>query len=271
MGAVLAFVAALALEPKHELVCEIKDKAVQESSGLAASARHPGELYTVNDSGSQPVIYRFDLKGRIRNKVRLTGTQNVDWEDLAQARGQLFVADIGDNLARRKSIEIAQVSERDAERAEARPKLYSLTYPDGPRNAEAFAVDPMSGDFWIVEKVNGKSGVYWAAAPRPGKVELSRVGTVTLGSIIPGSRLVTGMCFSGDGKDVFVRTYFGLWRFPVPKRRTEWWRGPSTRLTIEPERQGEAVCTSLDGETVFTSSEGSPCPIRSLPRPRSVQ
>ena len=41
----------------------IADRAVGESSGLAASRRNPGLLWTHNDSDDEPYLYCLDLQG----------------------------------------------------------------------------------------------------------------------------------------------------------------------------------------------------------------
>lgn len=71
-----------------------------EASGLAASRRTPGLLWTHDDSGGQPEIYAVETGGRLRGVLRLEGIKAEDWEDLASAefdgKAWLIVADTGD-------------------------------------------------------------------------------------------------------------------------------------------------------------------------------
>src|SRR4026209_2890410 len=81
----------------------IKDKSVNESSGLVASRTTPGMYWTHNDSGDGPFIYAFDTAGDTRGIFRVTGAQALDWEDIAAGPGPqanksyLYIGDIGDN------------------------------------------------------------------------------------------------------------------------------------------------------------------------------
>ena len=54
-----------------------------EASGLAASRRTDGLIWTHNDSGGEPVLFALGTDGALRGKVRLEGVTNEDWEDLA--------------------------------------------------------------------------------------------------------------------------------------------------------------------------------------------
>src|SRR5262245_45881211 len=80
-----------------------------EASGLAASRRNPGVLWTHNDSGD-PFVFAITSTGGVKGRVRVTGAQVWDWEDIAVGpcpKGTcLYIADIGDNDRRRRSVTI---------------------------------------------------------------------------------------------------------------------------------------------------------------------
>lgn len=256
--------ALVLLNAEHTLLTKIADRDVAESSGIATSALEPGQFWTHNDSGSKAVLYRFDTDGEVTAKVQVRGAKTVDWEDMASGRGAaniLFVADIGDNAAKRKSVVIYALPEPKKSGTVDVGARYELIYPDGARNAESFGVDPVTGTFYIVEKANGISGVYALADPQPGKSTLRRMGSITVGSMIPFSRLTTGMAFAPNGKQVVVRTYLGAFMFAVPARGREWWESTPVRVNLRAERQGEAICFSRDGKWLVTTSEGSPCEV----------
>ena len=54
-----------------------------EASGLAASARYPGVLYTHNDSGDSARFFMMDETAKVIAEMRLPGATAVDWEDIA--------------------------------------------------------------------------------------------------------------------------------------------------------------------------------------------
>lgn len=62
----------------------VPDVRINEASGLAASRRHPGVLYTHNDSGDQARIFALDSEdGRTLAEYQITPSDNYDWEDLS--------------------------------------------------------------------------------------------------------------------------------------------------------------------------------------------
>lgn len=89
---------------------------LSEASGLAASSRVPGRLWTHNDSG-EPVGVSVDARGTVTGRVRLMGARVEDWEAIAVGPcgtgSCLHVGDIGDNEAKRKRITIYRLPEPD--------------------------------------------------------------------------------------------------------------------------------------------------------------
>ena len=83
-----------------ELVCELKNVAVQESSGLARGAN--GLWWTHNDSGGTATLHGFDDQCTRVRKVKLEGANAVDWEEAAafdqDGKRWLLVADTGTEL-----------------------------------------------------------------------------------------------------------------------------------------------------------------------------
>ena len=104
----------------------------------------PGRLWTHNDSG-QPILFALDTRGAVTARVRVTGAAVDDWEAIAVGpcpEGScVFVADIGDNAARRSSVTIYRIPEPAASEASAAVSAaFTLSYPDGAHDAEALLV-----------------------------------------------------------------------------------------------------------------------------------
>ena len=51
-----------------------------ESSAAAQSFTQPGVLFTINDSGNDPLLFALDTSGADRGVWRVHGATNVDWE-----------------------------------------------------------------------------------------------------------------------------------------------------------------------------------------------
>lgn len=226
---------------------------IPESSGLAVSRRHPGVLWSHNDSGSAAVLFALDAAGTARGSVRVP-IRTRDWEDISAARCPsgdcLYIADIGDNRAVRRRIQIYRVPEPvpgDAETAP--PEVFNATYADGPHNAEAMFV--IGADLFIITR-DRTGGVYRSSVTLSGSRELTfqRVGQLGLAA-------VTDAEASRDEKSVVVRTSHEA----VLYRTADLIRGgnvPYLRIPIDglKEAQGEGV--ALDGSMLYLSSEGRP-------------
>ena len=183
-----------------------------EASGLTASVSAPGRLWAHNDSG-KPEIFAVDTKGKVTGKVLLSGAQVVDWEAVASARcgsgACLYVADIGDNAARRKDIIVYRVPEPAQPGGTVQvDAVLRATYPDGAHDAEALLAAP-DGSLYIVTK--GETGpVSLYRFPRDagsGKtVRLERVGSLLSKRPSSPSGRITDGAISPDGDQVVLRT-----------------------------------------------------------------
>ena len=83
----------------------IDNDQIAEASGIAASRKNPGVLWTHNDSGDNNRIFAINLKGQHLGEYRVGFIANRDLEDMAVGPGPqdgeqyIFLGDIGDNGA----------------------------------------------------------------------------------------------------------------------------------------------------------------------------
>jgi hypothetical protein len=274
----LATPATAQLRLKVELLdtAVLKARRLIESSGVAQSLRVRGILWTHNDSGDEPRLYTTDSAGDDLGSVRVAGARNVDWEDLASgpcpgtAAPCLFVADIGDNAHRRRSVVIYQLEEpppprapSDTARVVPLRSATSLRYPDRPHDAEALVVQPSGTILIITKELTGRARVYGApprSIPlRAGKVDTMRfVGLLDLAPSLPRMRLVTGAAVSPDGETLVVRTYSSLHFFRLHGDSLPTPLTPPDGLPIPViEPQGEGVAFVGPARLVLTSERGS--------------
>jgi hypothetical protein len=236
---------------------------VDESSGVAASRRHTGVLWTINDSGGEPALFAVDSAGRILGRTRVTGARNVDWEDLALGPCPdgdcLYIADTGDNRLRRDHVVVYRIPEpRPGDAATPPAEAYRIRYPNGPRDVEAIFVLP-GGDLFLVSKGRGHPiAVYGYPPPlRPDSTveveEVARLSDAAVGLAYQ----VTGAVASDDGRWVAIRTYAAI-RFHriEPDGRLD--PRPLAEVDLQPlaEPQGEAIGVRPDGTLVLTSEAG---------------
>ncbi len=92
------------------VVCTLP-KEVDETSGLIFWR---GSLWTHNDSGGLPVIYRIDtLTGKVLQRVKLRNATNKDWEDITEDSSFIYVGDMGNNSGNRHDLCIYKVKKSD--------------------------------------------------------------------------------------------------------------------------------------------------------------
>lgn len=269
-------------------VATLADKRIHESSGLARSLRHPGIFWTLNDSGGEPCVFAINQKGETVAKVRIPKAANFDWEDIASGTDEknrpcLFVADIGDNLKLRASLQIYRIPEPDLpadagkETESAEADLWHLSYPDGRHNAETLLVHPQTRQIWIVTKEeNGDCAVYEMTGERISG-QAMKLQKVTSLSFPPRPRtgkrpgmasMTTGGSISPDGRRLVIATYSYLheWKLKPERPLAESLNKPA--LIIEPPltRQMEGVCYDADSSTLWFTSEQLPAPLYRLRR-----
>ncbi|UGQ15150.1 hypothetical protein LO772_17215 [Yinghuangia sp. ASG 101] len=230
-------------------VLTIGDPRITESSGLAASARHPGVFWTHNDSGGTAQLYAVGPDGQVKATVTLAGVKAVDWEAMASGKDEngapaLFVGDIGDNDAKRDDVSIYRIPEPEILRdTTVTPTRYPIAYDGGPRDAEALLVHPVTGQVTIASKGLFGAGLYSPKGPL-------REGVVTtFGRIADAPSLVTDGAYAPDGSRFILRGYFTANMFAAPGDGIG-------RVETPRQKQGESVTFSPDGASVVFGSEG---------------
>ncbi|HYH80104.1 MAG TPA: hypothetical protein VEX86_09905 [Longimicrobium sp.] len=236
------------------------DAAIHESSGVAVSRAHAGIFWTHNDSGD-PLLYAVDAEGRTAGTVRVAGASVEDWEDVAlapcPAGGDcLYVADIGDNDAKRGSITVYRIPEPASGATESAPATaIRLRYPDGAHDAEAMFV--LNGAVHVVTK--GESGpIALYRAPRDAGAEatLERVRELSTGAVERPER-ITGADASSDGRWIVLRTLREAAFYPAAELAGS---GPATprRVSLQAldEAQGEGIGFGPGGFIYLTSEGG---------------
>jgi hypothetical protein len=276
--------------------------ALTEASGLAASRTAPGLLHAHNDSGHWPVIHVFDRTGSPRVSARLPAFP-LDWEDLAAARVDgrpvLLVADTGDNFhARERALlflfgepdlradphepaEATEVTAHPGRRSLPPPRLLAtlgVTYPGGPVDVEAAAIDAAARRVLLVERaapgaVARVFAVPLPELPGPGPAEEDGRGEGESGprailepptleaEAVPVQRLrlppLTGMDIGPDGRRcvcVSLREGFLFTRAAGEGWETALGRAPE-RFALPELPQIEAVCFDAEGRAVYVMSE----------------
>ena len=239
---------------------------VPEASGVATSRKTPGQLWLHNDSG-QPALFAVSVDGTPRGRVRVYGAGVRDWEDIdvgpCPQGSCIYIGDIGDNNTKRRDVVIYRVAEPDAEAGTSAPsESMRLTYPDGPRDAEAFFVLPNGNLFIVTKGERGPAVLYRVPEFRDRTTApLVRVATVvdaegSTNAAVARSNRITGASASRDGRWIALRTLHAVMIYAAD----EFTAGNIREVlrfdvSVVREVQGEGIAFGDDG-TVWLSSEG---------------
>ncbi|NNE97489.1 MAG: hypothetical protein HKN25_00575 [Pyrinomonadaceae bacterium] len=268
------------------VVGRIRSREITESSGLVASRCNEGVFWTHNDSGNGTFIFALDKKGEKLGTWKIQRVNSGDWEDLATVKRSsgeclLFIGDIGNNSRLRKQQKIVRVIEpkvspADRISSKRRPRLASppevirFVYPGVRSDSEALLIHPQTEAIYILTKrFSGASGVYKLTEDYNNKDinKLVKVGDVSLPAFPNG--VVTGGEISSDGKRVILCDYFNGYELELPessKNFDEIWKDEPSIIKLGKREQGEAICYSLDGNSVFATSEKRNSPLIEVKR-----
>jgi len=259
----------------------VRDARLNEISGVAESHKNPDVLFVHNDSGDSPRFFAINRQGEVLAELVLsTVPLLIDAEDIAIGPGPgggsyVYLGDTGNNFAsfgqgipRRKAV-IYRVPEPDVPSSarqlrvplsEAFPIVF--TFPQGARDIEAFFVDPVTGELFLITKQpDGHSQLLMASVAQlvGGGGKLALVAELHFGrGSLPGSTMPTSAAISKDGAAILVRTYSSVLLFTraagesVPSALS---RVPRV-LPSPDEPQGEAIAFVDRDRAFLTISEG---------------
>lgn len=195
------------------LMGTIQEPSLSESSGLVASRQRPGLFWTHNDQGHDPILFGMDRRGNPVSRHRIA-VELVDWEDLAiDDAGHLYVADLGNNDAKRKELKVYQIKEpdpREPEVALVPLKSWTLRFPERPFDCESLFVD--GGKGYVISKVfdDAQGEIYSFDL---GKNKSAQ--TLTWVAKLPVTSPITGADLSSDRKRLGIVCKAGAYVFII--------------------------------------------------------
>jgi hypothetical protein len=258
---------------KPKIVGTISSAEITESSGLVASRCNQNVFWTHNDSGDEAFIFALAPDGKKLGTWKVRGAKHEDWEDMAAFRNDtgecfLYIGDIGNNARDRSELTVYRVKEPIVSAGDSSKKkpLFTdaaesieINYPDMRHDAETLMVHPLTGDVYILSKrVSGASGVYRLRANYATNKtnRLEKIGDFSVPAMPNG--FLTGGAISPDGKRVIICDYFAAYEITLPaqaKNFEDIWKETPAKIELGERRQGEAICYSADGKSIFATSE----------------
>ncbi len=234
---------------------------IDEASGLITGRTNPDLLYSHNDSGGKASICLLNTKGEKKGEWLLNNAQNRDWEEIGisteNKKNYIFIGEIGDNQAKYSQCCFYKFEEplynpKKPELSIKNIQKINFRYENGPRDAEAFFIDPVSYDIIIISKREPEAGVYKISYPYlTDSVNIAHKITQ-----LP-STWITSTDISKDGTKILVKNYTNIWlynRIAKEDLKDTFGRKP-LELDYKIEPQGEAVCWDKDSKGYFTLSE----------------
>ncbi len=234
---------------------------VPESSGIAASYKHPDVGYTLNDnSEDRQTVYSFRIStGRVLGKTELPYAKRGNTESIyADPKGRLWVGDLGDNDNERTDAAIIRFTEPGpGNRTPTGLARFPVKYSGGKPNVEAMLVNPVNDQVYLINKVEASSASLYRL-PATLRTDRANVATPTN---VPMPANVSDGVISRNGRTAIVRTDTDIQFFRTP----EW-----TRYAVfdVPKLENPESVTIEPGQTTFLfGSEGKNSPIYRYPVP----
>lgn len=256
----------------------VQNRELKEASGLTASLRNPGLLWSHNDSGDEARLFLMDDSAKNKAVVYLAGIRAQDWEEVAsfQRNGEsyLIIGDMGDNKGKRPFVRVHVVKEPlyrggDFYRDTIPPTdiiTHVLKYEDGPRDAEAMFYDHLDEKLYIISKRELQVGLYETSLPAfyADTLVLRKAALLPL-------KFVTASSLSTDGQELLIKNLLSVfyWKRSRKESIPTMLRRAGIRLPYQPEFQGEAIAFAGDNSGYYTLSEepfGFKADLRFYPR-----
>ena len=241
---------------------------VSETSGLIF---YNNALWTINDSGNAPVLYKLSPEtGEILQRIKITNATNKDWEDLAQDEKNIYIGDFGNNMGKRNELKILKLSKSKIPRSgdsSVAVQLIEFSYPDFPEktikkkknNFDCEAMICIEDSLYIFTKNRGDQQTKLYRLPKDaGVFQAQYIET------FDSKGLITGADYHAERKEVILIGYTNkTWQpfvwllfdyeenklFSGNKRRIDMLNIPAT--------QTEGIAY-INGKNCVITSEGHP-------------
>ena len=268
------------VQQKLNIAGRLQDKAMDEISGIAASAIHSGIYYVHNDSGDTSRFFAITPDGKIKSVIYYKGDPKerlgaVDCEDIAvgpgpvKGKSYVYMGDIGDNGGIRKYITVYRMQEQPSwigkdSIINANAVPVHFRYPDGPKDAETLMIDPIEKLIYIVSKRADSVTVYTSTLNFKANDTLMLTKRCKL--FFNGFRpfkWITAGDISRDGQQVLLKDYVKVYYWQRENNEPIWktMQKKPRELFYQQEKQGEAIGFTPDGKGYYTTSEGIFAPI----------
>lgn len=239
---------------------------IKESSGLLTLKN--GCFLTINDGGNSSEIYVLNKKGELIHTCEIEDEDNIDWEDLClDNKGNLYIADIGNNQNKRKNLKIIKVElDKVLSKKKINSKKFKFEYPNqkdfppskGKLYFDAESIVYYKDKLWIftknrTEPFNGVSLSYSLDFEK----ETIKQETALF---FPSSNWMEESITSATVYDeqLFLLTYSKIYVYSISNEKLSW----KSTLPLAFFNQWEAI--SVSGNKIYLTHETNPIAKASL-------
>ncbi len=249
-----------------------------EASGLDVSTRDSELLWAINDSANEPRLFALSPQGANLGSWPVALPALGDWEDLSSfaidGTSYLLIADVGDNFRWRRVLSLyvlrePLLSELANDTLLQAERTIRFRYPDGPRDAEAVAVDISTGEILILSKRVIPAEVYRLPlnAPDDRVVTAERIALLTgipqpverdlyeEPNYGPGRSAPTALDVHGNSALVVTNKDAYLFERQANEPWSAAFAGIPQRVALPRVGQQEAGAFARDGRSFYTTIE----------------
>ena len=220
-----------------------------------------------NDSGNPPDLILFTMDhGDDIKRIRIKGTDNVDWEELTSDKEFVYIGDTGNNNGSRKELSVYKVKKAEIlDGLQASAERIRFTYPGQKssglgkkHNFDCEALICIGDSLYVFTKNrgNGKTDIY--SFPKiAGTYEARFISSFDAGGLVTGADFrmndtsgelaLVGYLFKDKGYHPFILHFTNI---TVPG----FFNSKPTRYTFSGRLQTETILFT-EGATVFVSNE----------------
>lgn len=236
-------------------------KELKEISGL--EILNDSILVAINDGGNKPQIFFLTTKGSIVHTTNIKRALNTDWEDLTtDKQGNLYIADVGNNLNKRKDLKILKVDliecfKSDSVDAEVIFLKYEdqLDFPpnETKMNFDCETVFYHSDSLFLIAKNGSKpwkgEASMYAVPTIPGTYTAKKTAEIFMGNSGWMNDAVTSAAMTEE--ELLVLTYTHLVVFNTKKDQLE----KAKEYSFKVFTQKESIVVAPN-KTIYVAAEG---------------